>query len=173
MRAILANLMATVLTIGYSQDGFEPFEDRLAGHGVQILVDVRSAPYSKYQTDFRYGIIEALCLQAGLRYVFLGDKLGGKPTDPELLTEGRPDYEKIAVGAAFQEGLRQVLALSAEGTVCLMCGCERPMRCHRGKLISPWLIAMGVDVRHIDRQGRAMTQEEAVADETGGQMSLF
>jgi uncharacterized protein (DUF488 family) len=165
--------MATVLTIGYSQDGFEPFEERLALHGVQVLVDVRSAPYSKYQTDFRYGVIEALCLQAGLDYLFLGDKLGGKPTDPELLTEGRPDYEKIAADTGFHEGLQQVVALSAEKTVCLMCGCERPMRCHRGKLIAPQLMGLGVDVRHIDRAGRSLTHDEAVNEESGGQMSLF
>lgn len=165
--------MPTVLTIGYSQDGFEPFEERLARHGVQVLADVRSAPYSKYQTDFRYGIIEALCLQAGLQYLFLGDQLGGKPTDPELHTDGRPDYEKIAASAGFQDGLRKVIALAADTTLCLMCGCERPMRCHRGRLIAPWLISMGADVRHIDRAGRALTHDEAITEESGGQMALF
>ena len=165
--------MPTVLTIGYSQDTFDPFEERLAKHGVDVLVDVRSAPYSMYQTDFRYGVIEALCLQAGLTYIFLGDKLGGKPTDPELQTDGVPDYEKVAASEGFKEGLAQVAQLTMGHTVCLMCGCEKPLRCHRGTLIAPHLTAAGFDVRHIDRHGQALTHEEAVAEESGGQMSLF
>ncbi|MFX8370041.1 DUF488 domain-containing protein, partial [Acinetobacter baumannii] len=92
-------------------------------------------------------------------YFFLGDKLGGKPTNPDLLTEGRPDYEKIAASTAFQEGLQQLVNMGSERVVCLMCGCERPMRCHRGKLIAPHLIARGVDVRHIDRAGRSFSQQ--------------
>ncbi|MES1147125.1 MAG: DUF488 family protein [bacterium] len=165
--------MPTVLTIGYSQDTFEPFEERLAKHGVDVLIDVRSAPYSMYQTDFRYGVIEALCLQAGLTYLFQGDKLGGKPTDPALLTEGIPDYEKIAASAGFAEGLSQVAKLTEGHTVCLMCGCEKPLRCHRGTLLAPHLIAAGFDVRHINRDGIALSHDEAVSEETGGQMSLF
>ena len=165
--------MPTILTIGYSQDTFEPFEERLTPHGVEVLVDVRSAPYSKYQTDFRYGVIEALCLQSGLEYVFMGDKLGGKPTDPELLTDGRPDYVKIGASAKFGNGLEELVFMAGEKTVCLMCACERPMRCHRGRLVSPRLVALGVDVKHIDKDGRAVAHEEAIFDESGGQLSLF
>lgn len=84
--------MPTVYTIGYSQDTFAPFEERLAQHDIDLLVDVRSAPYSRYQTDFRYGVIEGLCRQADLEYRYMGDRLGGKPDNPDLLTEGVPDH---------------------------------------------------------------------------------
>jgi uncharacterized protein (DUF488 family) len=165
--------MPTILTIGYSQDTFEPFEERLSAHQVEVLVDVRSAPYSKYQTDFRYGVIEALCLQSGLRYIYMGDKLGGKPTDPDLITDGRADYEKIAATPGFVEGLDTVITLAGDHTVCLMCGCEKPMRCHRGVLLAPHLIALGADIKHIDRHGVAVSHEDAEFEESGGQMSLF
>lgn len=165
--------MPRVLTIGYGREDFASLEARLSRHGVDVLVDVRSVPYSGYQPDFRYGTIEALCLQSGLRYEFLGDKLGGVPEDPDLLTEGGADYAKIAASAAFAEGTAVLARLSDDHTVCLMCGCERPMRCHRGRLLAPELLAAGFEIGHIDMSGAMLNHDEAVKAETGGQMDLF
>lgn len=165
--------MATIFTIGYGQDPFDAFEQRLKANGVDVLLDVRSAPYSRYRTDYRYGVIESLCLRAGLEYRFFGDHLGGKPTRADLLTDGLPDYHKIAASPGFGAALADVQALANDRMVALMCGCEKALQCHRGILISPQLIARGHVVLHIDRHGTAISHDDAVREDSGGQMSLF
>ncbi len=165
--------MPTVYTIGYSQDTFAPFEERLAVHDIDLLIDVRSAPYSRYQTDFRYGIVEGLCHQVGLEYRYMGDRLGGKPDNPDLLTEGVPDHEKIRVWEPFQHALDEVAGLAGVRRAALMCGCAKPLRCHRGTLLAPELLRRGLSVKHIVDGGVLLTHAEAEFEETGGQGVLF
>jgi len=165
--------MPTVFTIGYSQDTFAPFEERLAQHDIDLLVDVRSAPWSRYQTDFRYGIVEGLCRQAGLDYRYMGDRLGGKPDNPALLTEGAPDHAKIRDWDPFQHALNEIAGLAGSRRIALMCGCAKPLRCHRGTLLAPELIRRGLVVKHIVADGVLLTHEEAESEENGGQGTLF
>jgi uncharacterized protein (DUF488 family) len=46
-----ANAGLHVLTIGHSNHTTEHFLDLLKSHGVQVVVDTRSQPYSKYSTQ--------------------------------------------------------------------------------------------------------------------------
>ncbi len=161
-----------IFTIGYGQDDFAPFAERLRQHKINLLVDVRSAPYSRYQTDFRSGAIEGLCQDAAFSYRFFGNRIGGKPASENLLTAGRPDHAKMRVWPPFVGALEEVILLAAHQRVALMCGCLRPMRCHRGILLSPELIWRGATISHIIGP-RILSHAEAILDETKGQMSLF
>jgi uncharacterized protein (DUF488 family) len=165
--------MPVILTAGYGQDDFEGLKRRIQVQRVDRLVDVRSNPFSKHQEDFRRPRIDRLCEEAGIKYTFMGLQLGGKPSDPELQTNGQPDFKKIAKSGEFRSGMAQVIEWSKAETVCLLCGCEKPMRCHRGTLLGPELMARDCTVHHIDEEGRVLTQDDALERETGGQMDLF
>lgn len=54
-----------------------------------------------------------------------------------------------------------------------MCGCAKPLRCHRGTLLSPELIRRGLVVKHIVGDGVLLSHAEAEFEETGGQATLF
>ncbi len=42
----------TVYSIGHSNQSVKAFLELLRTHGIQILIDVRSSPYSKYVPHF-------------------------------------------------------------------------------------------------------------------------
>lgn len=77
-----------VLTIGHSNHDPRVFLDLLRQHGPQTLVDVRSAPYSRYAPHFNRGSLDALLNDASIRYIWAGDTLGGRPDDPACYRDG-------------------------------------------------------------------------------------
>ncbi|MDO8673135.1 MAG: DUF488 domain-containing protein, partial [Dehalococcoidia bacterium] len=68
-----------IFTIGHSNHAFEAFVDLLRRHGIEVLVDVRSQPYSKYTPHFDHRNLEAAIANQGFKYMYLGKELGGRP----------------------------------------------------------------------------------------------
>jgi uncharacterized protein (DUF488 family) len=142
--------MPKVFTIGHSNHPTEHFLDLLRTHGVTAVADVRSKPYTKYAKHFCREQVERLLRGADIHYVFMGDQIGGKPDDPDLLgPDGKPDYARIAASPGFAAGIDRLVKGASTQTIALMCGEEDPSTCHRSHLIVPALAARGVQVRHI------------------------
>jgi len=159
-----------LFTIGHSNIRTEEFLDLLDRHGVEMLVDVRTAPYSRYCPQFNRPELQQAIEAAGLRYCFAGQALGGKPSDGRLRGEdGAPDYDKIAASDLYQEGLEQLLTLAAEHCVAIMCSEAQPDHCHREKLIARSLRARGVEVTHIMPDGSAAAVAQPTLFEGSGQ----
>ncbi|MCB2182610.1 MAG: DUF488 domain-containing protein [Desulfobulbaceae bacterium] len=112
---------------------------------IQVVVDVRSAPYSRYVPQFNKGDIQHALQHAGFRYIFMGDAIGGKPSDPLFLDQnGIADYAKIAQSKKFRQGIDRLLKGLADGwVIALMCAEEDPLKCHRHLLI-----ARELELRH-------------------------
>ncbi|CAN5620385.1 hypothetical protein BH11ARM2_BH11ARM2_34990 [soil metagenome] len=168
--------MGTVLTAGYGNRGFAGFIDLLKAHGVTHFVDVRSVPQSSYWEEFRRPNLERLVPETGLRYVWMGDTLGGVRDSPVLCKDpGSVDLEPLRHTVEMARGVAKVREASAreEWTLCLVCGCLRPENCHRSRLVAPALIEAGLDVRHIDERGETLTQAEVAAQSIDAQGSLF
>lgn len=147
--------MSLVFTLGHSNHPAEHFLELLRANGVTAVADVRSKPYTKYAKHFCREPIERLLRAEGIQYVFLGDQLGGKPDDPELLgADGKPDYACIAATEAFAQGIERLVKGASTHVIALMCGEENPASCHRHHLIAPALHAQGIEVRHIRGDGR-------------------
>ena len=68
----------TIWTIGHSNQSFEQFLDLLKRHQIDDVVDVRSSPYSRYATHFSKEAIEDSLARHRIRYIFLGDLIGGR-----------------------------------------------------------------------------------------------
>jgi len=80
-------------TIGHSNHDQEHFCTLLQQHRIDVLADVRSQPYSRYTPHFNAEERKAALATHGIRYVFLGDQLGGRPRDPQHYDEqGRALY---------------------------------------------------------------------------------
>ena len=76
--------MSRVFTIGHSNKPVEDLLERLGRHGIAVVVDVRSKPFSSYNPQFnRDDVCESLRL-TGRPYIFSGHSLGGMPEDPAL-----------------------------------------------------------------------------------------
>lgn len=151
--------MATIYTIGHSNVPVEQFLDLLRVHFIKLVVDVRSEPYSKYASQFNKREIERDLTSAGFEYVYLGDKIGGKPKSPGFYTpNGVPDYEKLAQSELFLAGLASLEDLAVSTSLALMCAEADPMSCHREKLIAWNLRKRGHDVKHILHDGSILNQ---------------
>ncbi len=168
----------TIYTIGHSNSAVERLLALLAAHEITIVVDVRSSPYSKYADQFNLAVLEATVTQAGLRYVYLGDALGGMPSVPGFYdAEGHVRYDLLAASERFQEGLARLLELARERRVALLCSEEDPAECHRHLLLGRVLGEQGVTVLHLRGDGSAISDADLAAaverERTGGQQSLF
>jgi uncharacterized protein (DUF488 family) len=161
-------------TIGYGARTLNEFIATLEAHRIGYLLDVRSAPYSKFKPEFTQDAIEAALKIRGIRYVFMGDTLGGQPRDPDCYTDGKVDYEKVRRQPFFQAGLDRLRQAHEQRLrAVLMCSEGRPEQCHRSKLIGVALVAAGIPVAHIDEDGRVLTQTQVMDRLTGGQLDLF
>ncbi len=163
-----------VYTIGYGARSVEALIAVLRGHAITTLVDVRSAPYSRYKPEFAKEALERALKDAGLRYVYLGDALGGRPADPDCYVDDKVDYERVKSKEFYQAGIVRVQSAWQRGVrFVLMCSEGKPEQCHRSKLIGESLVALGVPVVHIDENDELRSQQEVIERLTGGQLPLF
>lgn len=153
-----AQPLPAIFTIGHSNLDTETFLALLRQHELATLVDVRSAPYSRYAPHFNRGALNALLHDEGIRYVWAGTTLGGRPHDPAcyrdgVVRKGNIDYRAMARQGWYRDGVRQLLENAADAPTVVMCSEEDPRRCHRHHLIEQTLRERGVCVLHIRRDG--------------------
>ena len=164
-----------IYTIGYGRRSIEEFIEVLQHHKIAYLIDVRSTPYSRYKPEFSKEALAAELQHHRIRYVFMGDTLGGHPDDETCYDEkGRVDYDKVKDTESYQSGIERLQAAFAQQQcVALMCSEGKPEQCHRSKLIGTSLAERHISLIHIDENSVQQTQNNVIERLTGGQMSLF
>lgn len=169
---------AEILSVGHSNHATLAFVALLRRHGVEVLCDVRSHPASAYAHQFNEPQLRADLEAAGLRYVFLGHQLGGRPVGDEYYDdEGHVRYDRVAESAEFLAGIKRIEREADRRRVAMMCSEEDPAGCHRRLLVARVLEARGVAVRHVRADGRVQTEADVAAEEVqrklGNQRTLF
>lgn len=156
-----------IYSIGHSDHPMEAFLNLLRQYQIAVVVDVRSQPYSQWAPQFNRESLARALETAGVHYIFMGDALGGRPTDRSFYDPGQdhPNYDRLTSSPAYQKGIQELLNLAAVDTVAIMCSEGDYHHCHRAKLIAPSLLERGVRVLHIRPDG--------ATDEMPHQLSLF
>lgn len=163
-----------IYTIGYGSRSLADFTAVLQQHHIAYVIDIRSAPYSRYKPEFGKELLPEALQEAGIRYVFMGDTLGGRPADTSCYTDGKVDYEKVKQKAFYQAGIgRLQAAFQQQHSVVLMCSEGKPETCHRSKLIGATLTQLEIPVAHIDENDKVVGQTAVINRLTAGQLSLF
>ena len=169
----------TIFTIGHSNQPIEAFIELLRANSVEVVADVRSSPYSQYATQFNAEQVKAAIIAAGIKYVFMGHELGGKPAGSEFYDgAGYVLYWRLAQSPAFLAGIARLLKGIRNYRTAIMCSEENPAECHRRLLIGRVLAERGVTVLHVRHDGAAQSEadivrEEEAAKPNSGQLSLF
>jgi uncharacterized protein (DUF488 family) len=154
----------TIFSIGHSNQSVEAFLALLQQYEIQVLVDVRSRPYSRYVAHFNSTPLAAAVRKAGLKYMFMGKELGGRPDGDEFYDgEGHVLYNRVAKAAFFLDGIKRLKEGCRTYRIAMMCSEEDPAVCHRHLLISRVLAEQGVNVAHIRGDGHVQTEEELAA----------
>ena len=147
--------MSKFLTLGHSNHAIEDWLALVRQHNIEVVVDTRSSPYSKYVPQFDRELIQRALEDAGVRYLFLGAELGGRPANPDYYdAAGHVLYSRLCDDARFQEAVARLETGIEKFAVALMCGEEDPAHCHRRLLIGRVLTEHGHTMIHIRGDGR-------------------
>lgn len=149
-------------TIGHSNVSSDEFIRLLKSFAIRRVVDVRSAPYSRYAAQFNREAIASALQAAGIDYEYRGDRLGGKQSDPALMfPDGKVNFSLVRMQQKFVKAAAELIdsCRSREAT-CLMCAEKEPFDCHRFVLIGRHLSEEGVRVEHIRSDGSVVEQRQ-------------
>jgi uncharacterized protein (DUF488 family) len=163
-----------IYTIGHGNRTLEEFISLLQSYEIAFVIDVRSQPHSRYTPHFSRDTLAISLHQQQMRYVFMGDALGGRPEDEQCYVNGKPEYAIIKTKPFFLQGIERLrTAWEKQLRVALLCSEAKPQQCHRSKLIGNTLVELGITVAHIDERGLCKEQAEINTLLTGGQQLLF
>jgi uncharacterized protein (DUF488 family) len=168
--------VATVYTIGHSNHSSEKFIFLLQSHGIEVIADTRSQPASQYVPQFDQDILRRTLSTAGIKYVFLGNELGGRPEGSEYYdSDGHVLYANYSESTTFAEGILRLLKGVRKFKVALLCSEEDPAACHRRLMIGRFLFGEGYEVLHIRGDGKLQSEDDLLRSdgEVVEQQSMF
>jgi uncharacterized protein (DUF488 family) len=147
-------------SIGHGTRPAAEFLALLQKYGVDYLIDVRTLPFSRFNPQYNQKALNAFLGANNIRYVFMGDSLGGRPKDAGCYNEkGKIDYSLLEKKPYYREGLERLQTAFQKGIrAAIMCSERKPRDCHRFKLIGKSLFEMGIEVQHIDESGELRSQ---------------
>jgi uncharacterized protein (DUF488 family) len=142
-------------TIGHADHEMADFVELLRQHSITVVVDVRSRPYSRWVSQFNRELLGHDLEASGIGYHFMGDALGGRPSDAALYDPGqdRPDYARLVQRPAYRCGIERLLALAQTECIVVMCSEGEYRHCHRHLLLAQTLLQRGARVVHIRPDG--------------------
>lgn len=151
------NLKGKLYTIGHSNHEINEFLKMLRENKIEQLIDVRSAPYSKYSPQFNQNQIKKSLETEGIEYHYLGKKIGGRPSNKDYYKDDKVIYSLVEMDSKYKEGIKQLQKFMENKRTVLMCSEEDPHKCHRHKLITLTLLKKRYKVSHI--RGNGETEE--------------
>lgn len=163
-----------ILTVGHSNHEERHFIELLRGAGVELLVDVRQNPRSRYE-HFNRSPLAGSLKAAGIGYEQLGEELGGRRTPSEdspnkaWEDDAFRGYADHMASEEFAAGIARLRELGSESRVVVMCAEADWTQCHR-RLISDALVAHGDRVLHLGPDGSLAGHElndAVVVDDEG------
>ncbi len=160
----------SVWTVGHSNQTAAALVELLRQHRIEVLVDVRSRPRSSFVPHFDREPLQHSLGEVGVRYLFMGDNLGGRPDSAAAYDDdGHVRYDVVAASAPFRSAIERLLTGADEYRVALMCSEEDPTNCHRRLLVARVLEADDTDVLHIRADGNIEREEDLAS----AQLNLF
>jgi uncharacterized protein (DUF488 family) len=159
----------TIWTVGHSNQSLEAFARLLLDEQIEVVVDVRSFPYSRFAPHFNREELAPALRAHGIRYGYLGEELGGRPTkDEHYDEEGHALYGLMAKEPPFRQAVDRLVAGARGHRIALMCSEADPRSCHRRLLVGKVLAERGVELRHILRGGGVeVEQDVSICQEQG------
>lgn len=144
----------TIYTIGHSTRVLDDLIQALEGHGIKLLVDVRSFPMSRRLPHFNRENLERELPLRGIGYLWM-KALGGfrrkiRDDSPNtgLRNQSFRNYADYMLTPEFDAAITQLRELAASRPTAIMCAERMYFQCHR-MLISDYLAAHGDLVLHI------------------------
>jgi uncharacterized protein (DUF488 family) len=122
-----------IFSIGHSNVPLATFIKKLKEHQIEVLVDIRTTPLSRFCPHFNEKPLRATLATQTIKYLFRGANLGGR-----------------AVNVGYEEAINELTELAQQGKrVCVMCSEKDFNKCHRYTKLTPSFEERGLLVVHI------------------------
>lgn len=122
-----------IFSIGHSSRGFSEFLKILKDNEIDIIIDVRTFPRSRFCPHFNRKKLDETLSAEGIEYQFKGNNLGGLDENEN-----------------YEETIDELIELARTGkNVCVMCSEKDYKKCHRYEILTPSFEERGVEVIHI------------------------
>lgn len=151
-----------MFTVGHSTHTVDRFVSLLKRHGISVVADVRSSPFSRFNPQFNRESLAKSLKENRIKYVFMGDTLGARTDDASCYVDGKVKYSLLAKTARFKEGIERLMKGVEDHRIALMCAEREPLECHRTLLVSQALTAKGLSIQHIHSDGGLERHEDAL-----------
>jgi len=152
-------MQTTIYSIGYGNRRMSEFIKLLENNEIQLVVDVRTNPYSRWKPEFNAKAFQITLSEVGIQYIHKSE-LGGKPKGEELYTNGNLDYDKLRKSLSYLQGLEYLeKGLEFNYKIGIMCSELNPHECHRHSLIGEDLCRRGWEVIHIGKEGELLPHQ--------------
>jgi uncharacterized protein (DUF488 family) len=123
----------TIADIGHSNRAYSEFLKILQDSKIEVLVDIRSFPRSRFCPWFNEKRLSNALKDENITYLFKGKNLGG--------LKENIDYE---------ETIDELVEMVKAGKqVCVMCSEKDYLKCHRYTMLQPSFEQRGLEVKHI------------------------
>lgn len=132
-----------IFTVGSSNRSLEEFLQLLRTNAIEMVIDVRSFPTSKFPHFKKEALAQSLG-QEGLGYIFLGKDLGGYR---------KGGYEAYTQTHDYLRGMELLERMASRYRCTIFCAERLPWRCHR-RFIGRSMQERGWKVWHIIEEGR-------------------
>ena len=158
-------MMTDIYTIGHSNHSWEDFSRLLVDNDIELLVDIRSNPVSRFAPFANHRILPDLLESVGIDYELMGGTLGGKPKNTGMYdSKGKPDYRKMRSLDEFQDAVEQLAGMASRRQTVVLCSEEDPSQCHRLLLLGPSLEENGCEMLHVRGDDRVQRTGQLLAD---------
>ena len=145
--------MREIYTVGHSIYKVDDFIELLKTNNINTIVDVRSTPYSKFASQYNKEALHQYLKQNGICYIYMGDMLGARYENENLLFEnGSVNFKRVQETKTFQDGIARLDKGMKKGySISLMCSEKEAFDCHRFGLISEYIREnlTDVEIKHI------------------------
>lgn len=168
----MSDYSPVIYTIGHSNHTWDRFLELMRPHRIDLLIDVRANPRSRFAPWSNRVRLEQQLARSGIDYLWRGDSLGGMPRGPK--SAGSLDgmsadewYQSRRSATDFLTAIADISLAAAGNRLVLMCSEGDPTRCHRALLLEPAFRTNDVVIRRIDpktgeiRLGFDLTQHGA------------
>ena len=140
-------------TLGHSTRPIDEFIGLLRAHQINLLVDVRTIPRSRYNPQFNTETLGQTLHDAGIQYRHLPELGGLRKPKHDSVNDGWRNtsfrgYADYMQTETFHKAIETLMALGSLEHTTVMCAEAVPWRCHRS-LIADALVTSGWEVRHI------------------------
>lgn len=123
----------TITTIGHSNVSIELFLKTLIDNKIQVLVDVRTTPLSRFCPHFNQKALQRALSDKSILYLYRGRNLGGRSYNQN-----------------YEETIDEISdRVKAGERMCVMCSEKDYLKCHRYTVLTPSFEERGVLSVHI------------------------